>query len=212
MSDRDLKIFKTPKNQPISNPTNCGAVTAQLLGLVTPEIAEIMTQEKQGLWIPEWEHYLSEKLEQPVRAVEYPRNQLEPYLSRKLFDGFATPVLFLPEERFGHYMVVGKSNQLVFLDAQKRFGSFSLDYPAETFIVFERSTARTAKQHETDYINFLTFFLAQCKIGSPDEMDVDPVQEDVVMEGTGRRKRRKTKRRLLAKRTLRRMNRRRRIF
>ena len=197
LNDRDMKVFRTPSAQPFINPVNCGAVTAQLLGLVTPETANQMTRDVEGAVADEWVLFLSRVLQTNIVAEEYNRDEFEAFFDHALFPGFATVVLLLPNDKDGHYVVVGKSQAgvLVILDPQSRIGYFNVDdvYSFTTFVVFNRDFPRTSYQHETDYIDFLAEIFSKCKLN-------------------GGKRRRKTKRRLIAKRTLRGMNRRRRLL
>lgn len=224
MNDSDLRVFRSPESQPKFNPTNCGAVAGQLLGLVTPKTADEMTQLKQGGILSDWISYISKTLEQPVTYFQEDITSFQSFFMKYLFPGFATIVVTVPIENYGHSFIVAKSadNRLVILDPQLRTGYFDISQyftkvlPSHRrFLVFIRDTPRTAKQHETDYMSFLAEAVKRCNISSGEVyMDVEaPPPQDVIMSGgTSRRKRRKTKRRLIAKRTLRRMNRRRRIF
>jgi hypothetical protein len=212
MSDRDIRLFQSPSSQ-ASNPYNCGAVTGQLLGLVTPGTANEMTILQQGMFIKEWALYVSDSLQSPVTRHEESILRFERFSTYNLFPGFATLVLSFPDGNgMGHYFVVGKTqdNRIVILDPQSRkmftdtstyFSSFSP--PHTRFIALFRTRPRTAAQHENDAINFLARQLETCMVSSPGD--------DVQMK-LGGRKRRKTKRRSVAKRTLRRVNRRRRIL
>lgn len=224
LNDADLRVFRSPQAQPAFNPTNCGAVAGQLLGLVTPKIANEMTQLEQGVFLDEWKKYVSSVLGNPVTNLPQDISKFESFFNTNLFPGFGTLVLTTsPPTNIGHYFVVAKSldKRLVILDPQIRRGFFRfsdflkiLTPSPDTFYVLVRDSPRTTKQHENDYLAFLSKALETCNISNGEVyMDVEPsTPADVVMEGAVRRKRRKTKRRLLAKRTLRRMNRRRRIF
>lgn len=223
LNDTDFKVFRSPQSQPPFNPRNCGAVTGQLLSLVTPKVANEMTMYKQGVQLSEWTAYVSSVLGDTVDVVELPTESFLTFFNKNLLPGFGTIALVLPETRYGHYFVVAKSldGRLVFLDPQIRKGFFSFDeyltifqYKIISFNALVRSSPRTATQHISDSTNFIAKALESCNISSGEVyMNVEPPPpKDVVMEGTGRRKRRKTKRRLVAKRTLRRVNRRRRIF
>lgn len=223
LNDSDLRVFQSPKSQSLFNPKNCGAVTGQLLGLVTPKIADEMTQLQRGVFLDEWESYVSSVLGNPVRHVEQDIAEFESYFRRYLLPGFGSIVLTLPlSQQFGHYFVVAKSidERIVILDPQIRRGYFvmneyfsQLKPPPGKFIVLLRNAPRTATQHISDSVNFLAKALESCDISSGDVyMDVEPLPPRDVEMKLGGRKRRKTKRRLLAKRTLRRVNRRRRIL
>lgn len=222
MNDADLRVFRSPLTQPSFNPKNCGAVTGQLLGLVTPNVSNQMTELSQGVFLEEWETYVSSVLDNPVKRIEQDISKFESFFNANLFPGFGTLVLTLSTISFGHYFVVAKSvdGRLVILDPQLRVGYFSFakyktifPNPPTRFIVLLRNSALSASQHENDSLAFLAKALETCTLSTGEVyMDIDKPPKDVVMEGTGRRKRRKTKRRSLAKRTLRRVNRRRRIL
>lgn len=226
IGERDLKLFQTPSNQPPNYPLNCGAVTAQLLGLVSPETANEMTFRQQGIYIQEWTAYASASFGSPVTSYIYPIASFDALFAESLLPGFATLVLTLPGvgKGLGHYFVVGKTpvGRLVILDPQVRRGFLNstayfqqFSPPHTSFLVLRRNTPRTGAEHENDAIGFLAKQLEQCNISSgDDEMDIDNTEPppDIEMKLGGRRKRRKTRRRLLAKRTLRRVNRRKRIL
>jgi hypothetical protein len=215
-------MFRSPEAQPAFNPKNCGAVTGQLLGLVTSKTANEMTKLGQGSYPEEWVNYISTTVGSPVKLKVYPFSTLESFFQANLFPGFGTSIAMYPESGSGHWFIVAKSreNRLVILDPQTRKGYFDVQSYVSTggwvptrFFVFLRNTPRSEKEHDADYLGFLAKALEICDFSSIVEMEVEPPrQEDIVMEGTGRRKRRKTRRRLVAKRTLRRMNRRRRIL
>lgn len=224
LNQRDTRLFRTPESQPTEHPINCGAVSGLLLGLITPKLANELTQLERGQTATEWETYLSASTETPIHFNIIETTRMEHFFRDNLFPGFATFVAVLPAEQYGHAVVVAKSqdNRLAILDPQWKkvymtFQSFldSLPFSTKTVGVFLRDAPRTPKQHETDYMGFLAKALETCNISSGEvymDEDIPQSSKDVVMEGTGRRKRRKTKRRSLAKRTLRRVNRRRRIL
>jgi hypothetical protein len=203
-----LEYFQSPESQPQINPRNCGAVTGQLLGLVGSKIANEMTMLMQGTYPAEWTNYVSTALNDNVTLNYYQIEGIGHSLKHELFPGFGTMVGIAPDEGHGHWFVVGKrlDNQaLVILDPQIRKGF--LDFPSYfatgnfipiKFAVFLRTSPKTEQQH---FLDGLTFGSLQCSM-----------QPDVEMQGARRRKRRKTKRRLVAKRTLRRMNRLRRLL
>ncbi len=201
---------------------NCGAVTGQLLGLVSPKTANEMTQLQQGSYLGEWVDYASKVIGSPLTIHTEPITEFTRFFTYALFPGFGTLVLTLPvNDGVGHYFVVGKSNdnRIVILDPQTRRGNLQPDEyfsqfspPHKLFRVLFRDVPKTAKQHENDAISFLAPMMEKCNISSGEVyMEEDTPQTDVEMSA-GRRKKRKTKRRLLAKRTLRRVNRRRRVI
>jgi hypothetical protein len=208
LKDSDLTYFQTPASQPAINPKNCGAVTGQLLGLVNPKTANEMTILGQGVYPEEWRKYMQNILHEPISLHYYQISDIQRTFQRALFPGFGTIVGIYPESGSGHWFVIAKrldNSELVILDPQIRRGFQSFQeyfnvgsWKPSKFGIFLRSSPKSETQH---YQDGLSIALKQCAL-----------QEDVVMEGTGRRKRRKTKRRLLAKRTLRRVNRRRRIL
>lgn len=223
MNDADLRVFRSPSAQATFNPKNCAAVSGQLLGLVTPKIANEMTQLEQGVFLDEWENYVSNVIDNPVKHLEQDMTKFESFFNANLFPGFGTLVLALPfTANYGHYFVVAKSldKRLVILDPQLRVGYFRLtDYktnfatPPTRFLVLLRKSPLPPNQHENDALAFLAKALETCTLSTGEVyMDIDKPPQDVVMKGTGHRKRRKTKRRLVTKRTLRRMNRRRRVL
>jgi hypothetical protein len=127
----DVEYFKNPQNQPSTNPMNCGAVTAQLLGIVTPLQSEAMTSLTLGTFTSDWEGAFSrfgmmDTRGKRVAVTSYRmRNASQGIqtVERNLFRGFATPVLALRRTGVGHYFVVAKSkeDELYILDAQQRF-------------------------------------------------------------------------------------------
>jgi hypothetical protein len=219
LSMSELNTFRTPESQPPTNPRNCGAVSGLLLGLVTPKKANEMTELRQGVYIHQWATYVSAILEKTVTDSMKDISTFKTYFKKNLFDGFATLVLTIPKEgQFGHYFVVAKldGDRLVILDPQIRTGYYESDNyplpkpPLGKFSVLLRDTPQTPSVHTSDSVNFLAAALESCTISNGEvEMEVDPPPRDVEMTAGRRRKRRKTKRRSLAKRTLRRMNRRR---
>jgi hypothetical protein len=223
LNDLDLKMFKSPETQPKFNPKNCGAVTGQLLGVVSQKASNEMTEKKLGLTTNEWTTYIQSVIGSPVQFTYEYISKFVPTFQKSLLPGFGTFVVVLPEQGIGHAFVVAKdlSGRLLFLDPQIRKGFYSINeyfsnrsLEPRRFAIIIHPNPKTAKEHDDIAIGFLANALAQCNISSGEVyMDVEPLPtSDVVMEGTARRKRRKTKRRLVAKRTLRRMNRRRRIF
>lgn len=216
LNDSDLRLFTSPESQPAFDPKNCGAVTGQLLGLVSSKVANEMTIFRQGVYPDEWINYISSTIGSKVTFKYQSISKLQSFFDKALFPGFGTILAIYPKEGSGHWFVMAKTidNRLVALDPQVRQWYTSIESYFKTgswvpykFGVFYRDRIRTQPQHETDNIAFLAKAFEQCSIASGD-ISQPP---DVEMEGSSR-KRRKTKRRLLAKRTLRRMNRRRRIL
>lgn len=225
LNERDLKIFRSPKSQPPFNPRNCGAVTGQLLGLVSPTTADQMTQLKQGVYPAEWVDYINNTIGNTLDFKRYNIGAFQSFFEKNLFPGFGTILAIYPKGfQGGHWFVMAKTldNRLIVLDPQRRMGYYDIpayfssgSFTPVEFLVFLRETQRTPKQYENDSLAFLAKALETCNISSGEvymDEDIPQSSKDVVMEGTGRRKRRKTKRRLVAKRTLRRVNRRRRIL
>lgn len=221
LGPRDLRMFRTPSTQPEFNPKNCGAVTGQLLGLVTPRKAEEMTEQTQGVMIAEWIDFAKNVLHMDIGYQLHSIDTFTTIFQSQLFHGFGTLVLAIGKgETFGHYFVVAKSKdgQLAIVDPQLRKGFFNLsEYfslikpTPSSFYVLIRDTPKTSAQHESDYIDgFLANNLSQCLTDMDRDMDVDvEVSQPKDVEMKGGKKRRKTKRRLIANRTLRRMHRRR---
>lgn len=220
----DLRIFRTPSAQPELNPKNCGAVTGQLLGLVTPGMSQEMTEKEEGVMIAEWIDFAKAVLHMKIGYKIHPLDTFETVFQSQLFPGFGTLVLALGKgERFGHYFVVTKSKdgKLAIVDPQLRKGFFnaseyfSLMQPTpSSFYVLLRDSPKTPAQHESDYIDgFLANNLKECLKEIDGDMDVDvEVSQPKDAEMKGGKKRRKTKRRLVSKRTLRRMHRSRRVL
>ncbi len=231
MTNYQLRGFTSPISQPIVNPLNCGAVTGQLLKLVTPTVANNMTILGLGKFVQEWIDHTTGLLPQPTHATDFDIRAFKALFTKMLFPGFGTFVgTYSPLTKEGHFFVVGKflNGQLVVLDPQLRKGYLNIENyfqenrPLDThFIVIETKT----KNSRTYYDKFSKYLLENVqgacdKKTTPYAMDEDvPPSADVEMNSSsdvemnlGGRKRRKTKRRSLAKRTLRRVNRRRRIL
>ena len=211
----------SPISQPEVNPMNCGAVAGQLLKLVTPEAAETMTITGKGMYITQWLKHTSELIGQQTDIITIDIRMFDDFFTKMLFPGFATFVgSYNPITNTGHFFVVGRflNGQLVILDPQLRKGYINIvnyfkeNRPYDTLLVAIRIKD---KQTSAFYDAFSQYLMKNIESTcdpntTPYDMDVDVTPEfDVEMKVGGKRKRRKTRRRLLAKRTLRRMNRRR---
>ena len=222
MTNEQLRGFVSPTAQPTVNPQNCSAVTAQLLKLITPAMANQLTSANVRPYTQEWADYTSQLLRDKtyIETKSFtPRTFAG--LFTHLFPGFGTFVV-TSDGNTAHAFVVGRflNGTLVILDPQIRKGYFNFERyfqdgrPRDN----EISVIRTENMKPKTYYDGFSKYLAETIVGtcdlntSPYAMDEDaPPSADVEMK-LGGRKRRKTKRRLLAKRTLRRVNRRRRVI
>lgn len=200
IKDDDLNMFRSPVAQPEFNPRNCGGVSGQLLGLVTPKKANQMTQSEQGIFIADWANHISSIIRTPLYSVEKSIDLFENFFMNNLFPGFATLVVTYPAEGSGHFFVIAKSidNQLVFLDAQIRRGFRNkIEYfnkfarpPAKFQVIFHEGSIPIS-QHKQYSDTILRIVITDCS-------------NDVEMSGGKRKKQRKTKRLRRSKKTLRR--------
>ncbi len=200
LGDRELQMFRSPAAQPAFNPRNCGAVSGQLLGLVTPEISNAMTQAEAGAYVDEWINHLSGILRKPLYSPETPIDLFQNFFTNNLFPGFATLVAAHPVIGSGHFFVVAKSSdgQIMILDPQIRYGfRNSSEYfsnfrpPIARFSIIFHEASIPIAQHIQDSISILRNGLNQCS-------------SDVEMSGGKRKKQRKTRRVRRSKKTLRR--------
>lgn len=221
ITNEQLRGFVSPISQPKDNPMNCGAVTGQLTKLVSPQVAETMTITGEGKYVPQWVKHTTQLVGQQTNAIFYDIRIFNGFFMDRLFPGFATFVgSYDPVTNTGHFFVVGRfvNGQLVILDPQIRKGYLNIESyfkenrPNDTQLV----AIILEKEQPLAFYDAFSNYLSEnvestCDRNTkPYDMDVDVTPEfDVEMKMGGKRKRRKTKRRLLAKRTLRRMNRRR---
>lgn len=222
MTNDQLRGFVSPISQPTVNPQNCSAVTAQLLKLITPAMANHLTSSNVRPYTEEWANYMSRLLRENtyIETTSFTPKTFAKLFTR-LFPGFGTFVV-TDDGNTAHAFVVGRflDGTLVILDPQIRKGYFNFERyfqdgrPGDTRI----TVISTEKVNPKSYYDNFSRYLAENVVGvcdtqtSPYAMDEDaPLSADVEMK-LGGRKRRKTKRRSLAKHTLRRVNRRRRIL
>lgn len=220
MTNEQLQGFVTPISQPAVNPMNCTAVTAQLLKLITPAMATYLTSSDIQPYTQEWADYASTLLRKKTYIEGSP---LTPQTFAKmwahLFPGFGTFVI-TSDEQSAHAFVVGRflDGTPVILDPQIRKGYFNFEKyfqenrPNDQYIQVIRTEYLNSKEYYDSFSKHLSENVdGICETNtSPYAMDEDP-PANVGMD-IGGRKRRKTKRRSIAKRTLRRVNRRRRIL
>jgi hypothetical protein len=222
MTNEQLSGFTTPITQDKTNPQNCGAVTGQLLKLITPAMANHLSWLNTRSRPEEWEDHTT-RLFGETTYFESKTFTPDTFagLFTHLFPGFGTFVVTY-DDKTGHAFAVGRflDGTLVILDPQIRKGYFNIrNYfqevrPNDTFIAVIRTERTHPKSYYDDFSRYLSEnVVGRCDINTtPYMMDEDPPTSADVEMKLGGRKRRKTKRRLLAKRTLRRVNRRRRIL
>lgn len=168
----DVTFFENPANQPQYNPMNCGAVSGQLLGLVSKRSSEIMTAEKIGMGIQEWVDEFNKISDSPV----YSHNLVTLRdIETSLFPGFATLVLFTRLDDLGHYCVVAKDskNEIYILDPQSRIvvpsEKISEYFKEQSFtdlVYVIRTPPRTKEEHLSAYIDeILSSQLSECRLG-----------------------------------------------
>lgn len=221
ITNEQLRGFVSPIAQPDVNPMNCGAVAGQLLKLVTPDLANTMTMSGMGMYVSEWVQHTSGLVKKQTYGIDRDIRTFGDFFVSMLFPGFATLVgTYNPVTNTGHFFVIGRflNGHLVILDPQLRKGYLNiLNYFRENRPYDTRFVAIVMeKQQPAAFYDAFSKYLSESVESSCDPntkpygMDVDVTPEfDVEMKLGGKRKRRKTRRRLLSKRTLRRMHRRR---
>ncbi len=127
------KVASGVFGQPPLQPTNCGAATAWLLGLVSDREAAYMTRKHRGYSTPFWNAALD------VRCPNYShRLQVLPItreyvksIGDGLRPGSATLVVSWPRQsRLGHWYVLGKrleDNAFILFDAQMGYTDIGVD-------------------------------------------------------------------------------------
>lgn len=222
MTNDQLSGFVTPASQDKVRPQNCTAVTAQLLKLITPETANVISFANKPEFVETWRKHMQVLIADTI-SIESQTFTPEtfPQMFKGLFPGFATFVVST-DQQTSHAFVVGRflNGKLVILDPQIRKGYFNIRKyfkevrPMDTRIL----VLRTSTLREESYYDDFTVYLERNVLGicdtntKPYLMDEDPPSSTDIEMKVGGRKRRRTKRRSFAKHTLRRMNRRRRIF
>ena len=173
LSNRDIVYFRNPENQPAYNPLNCGAVSGQLLGIVSKTLAEKMTAGITGVYIQEWEDSLNKIAGKKIYHVE--QTKLDE-IYNDLFDGFGTLVLFTRAVGLGHYCVLasGNDHELYLLDAQTRQaykGREAIEQYLQSQLLIGptlviRTIPKTKNEHIDTFIDdFLSRNLAECRTG-----------------------------------------------
>ncbi len=108
LTESDVARFKNPDTQPKEGATNCAAVSAQLIGLITPGISSTVTEEKRGTWIMEWVGSMNQAA--GFDAYSVMRSDIRT-LFDSLFAGHATMVLAASSiTELGHYFVIARDN------------------------------------------------------------------------------------------------------
>ena len=168
----DVKFFENPESQPRYNPMNCGAVSGQLLGIVSKSVSEEMTKQRIGVALDEWVNELNKLAGSQIYRKEPASLQT---IRNSLFPGFATLALFTRIDNIGHYAViaVGKDNNLYILDPQIRkvfkndeitqyIQEGNLDGP----IYILRTPPRTKSEHISAFIDdILAGHMSACHLG-----------------------------------------------
>ena len=184
LNDRDTRMFTNPPAQPANDPVNCGAVTAQLLGLITPAVSEEMTARREGVFLANWVNTLNgiighKELTAVREAITL--NALT-NIRNKLFPGFATFVLatrvdpITNIETTGHYFVMARADGILYLvDPQIRRTFAGPDEIAQYLIAegltgtlysLELKTPLTKTEQRSFYIeHFLADNLSRCRTG-----------------------------------------------
>lgn len=168
----EVTYFENPKNQPDYNPMNCGAVSGQLLGFVSKQTSEIMTEKGIGMGIEEW----VQEFNRVSGSQEY-SSELTTLaeVEKDLFPGCATLVLFTRSGAVGHYCVLAKDskNNIYILDPQARMvisrGGFSEYFKQQLFTDFVfviRTAPRTEDEHFSAYIDDIlsSRLTSECRI------------------------------------------------
>lgn len=172
LTPTDVKIYEPPPNQPLINPTNCGAVTGQLLGLVSSSSAEQMTAQQQGVFIDEWVTHLNVTAGGNVyRSEETTVDEIH----NQLFEGNATMVLFLRPAGMGHYVVLANHKHKTYLLDPQVGETVPYEgirnYLQTTgltgeILVVKSMEPRTKEQHEDVFIDdLLSWQMSACKLG-----------------------------------------------
>lgn len=177
ISPADVAMFKNPPSQPPSYPMNCGAVSGQLLRIVSDAESELMTQRRIGTTWGEWINYINTK--KPAGVIEYRTaivfNEFETSrdsirtIEPLLFPGFATLVSVHRTTRpAGHYFVLAKDaeGRTYILDPQIRHvvQSHQLQAYLELgkldahLITIKVNPPRTAHEFRTDFRSGFSVF------------------------------------------------------
>lgn len=179
LNDRDIARFRTPIRQGFASgaPMNCGAVSGSLLGILTSEETEHLTQ--QGIEAPSayaegWVAYLNRLVEKPGFYEVRQTGWTEIY--NDLIQNHGTIVLGTRGEDIGHYFVVRRTSlgELEILDPQSKTmytGMPSIEgYLAETGLTTEplaffSREPQTQQQINDLFVNyFLSNSLVKCRI------------------------------------------------
>jgi hypothetical protein len=122
--DQDIQGYRRIQSQPLFNPLNCGASSANLLGIITPDKADQMTSDLEGINTLEWQNYLNSLAPD---TVTYSFNkvilteQVLKEFSDNIFPQFGTFILIQPSSKdHGHYCVLAKDKNynIVIFDPQ----------------------------------------------------------------------------------------------
>lgn len=184
LNDRDTRMFTNPPNQPANNPINCGAVTAQLLGLITPTVAEEMTARREGVMINGWVKTLNAMInpQKLTAVIEGMTIDTLTNLQNRLFPGFATFVLATRldpatnMETIGHYFVIARTETNIYLIDPQIRRTFTGPDQIVQYLLEEGLTGNlyslhlqpplTKSEHSSLYIeHFLADNLSRCRTG-----------------------------------------------
>lgn len=109
LTESDVSRFKNPDTQPLVGAINCGAVSAQLIGIVTRGISTDITSAERGMYIQEWVDSMNEAA--GFAAYSWNIGSKVGPLFDNLFNGHATMVLVdAPAVGVGHYFVIARDN------------------------------------------------------------------------------------------------------
>lgn len=123
---QDIEGYSRIPSQPLFNPLNCGATTANLLGIITPNKADEMTRNLEGVNTLEWENYLNRLAPDTVNyrfdKIILTEEVLTEF-SKEIFPQFGTIILIQSTfQKFGHYYVLAKdkNHNVVIFDPQNQ--------------------------------------------------------------------------------------------
>lgn len=184
LEKRDLDSFRTPMNQQVENPMNCGAVSTQLLHIIPKAVVEQLSKENTPTSVDQWVSYMNKRT--PTKTEYYSDSTRDiahafDVLQTQLFEGFATLVGITrvsPEGEMllGHFFVVVKlrPGNFYLLDPQIRMGTDAngiMKYLEEQqlngeVVVIATNEPQTRGDFQTDYIDrFLPDLLTtECSI------------------------------------------------
>jgi hypothetical protein len=203
----DVSLFKNPPSQAKIGAMNCASVTAQLLGLLTSSESEnharlntiVNTNEMIRLFQAS---NMEDSKGSPfsIKETKYSDVFISiKNIEKSLWNGFATPIGLRGSGNIGHFVVLAKSEDIVYiLDPQERIVIQGL---VEIHMYIE-------KEKMNSYIDVFTTsrFLSEDDFRHA-YLNGPLARTNTCVRSGGKRKKRKTRRRLFAKRAFRRMSR-----